>query len=439
MTRSPCFLRVTVLLALWGTVGCRRESALAKLGDVVIRESDFRRYVKSAYAPDEAARIAQAPSERQRVLDEYLSSLAVAAKAHREGIDREPRFLKAIELADLKIPSQMISERNRDRIVHDSQASPDEVRAYYEEHKIELGTRPRFTIRQLLVYTKGNPAFPDKGLSDAEARAKIEKGLRRLRAGQPWDVVARTFSDDLATNARGGLIRDGQFGYFPPEVERAVRTQELGRPGEPIKTLFGYHVLQVEERIPEGPRPFDEVKATLAEQLSERRAEEARERFLMPLREEAGLEVTDAGRRDGFLLDDRAVAPESVLARVGGKDVLESDFQWFVKDALVPEQRAGVYSRPGARQNMLRTYLDMLVLQVKAGKEGVDNTPEFAHRQFVMRQKLLLEFVQQRDKAGPFCNCGSSEDERRRADAVYFRRLRDDVGLSVYGERSPSR
>jgi hypothetical protein len=169
----------------------------------------------------------------------------------------------------------------------------------------------------------------------------------------------------------------------------------------------------------------------LTDRLSQQRSADAGNAFLSPIREEVGLQITEAGRRDGFLLDETLVRPDEVLAQFGGRKILESDFRWFLKDALVPEQRTSAYSRPGARQGMRRSFLDMLVLEAKAREEGLDKTREFARSRAAMELELLTEFMQQRDKAGPFCRCGNTIEELRLAQKEYSARVRAEVGLRV--------
>jgi len=432
---------IAALLLAGLATGCPRkaEKPIASLGDEIISEHDFQRYLASAYLADEIALMRSDPSRRQAALDEYLDSLAIAAKARKLGIDQEERFKKAVELLDLKILAHLLTERYRSRLVQATQVSPDEVKRFYQEHKGEYTVHPSFSAHHLLVYVQGNPAFPDKGLSDAQARAKASEAQHRLRAGVSWDTVARRYSDDVATNQRGGLIRDGQFGLFPPEVERAVRTQDLGKPGEVVKSAFGYHVLQVESRVlEETPEPFAKVESLLSERLNLARAAEARKLLIEPMAEEVGLRLTEAAKPDAVLLDASAVPANEVLAVVAGKKILESDFRWFLKDALIPQQRMTAYSRPGARKNMLDSFLDMLVLEAKARKQGMHKTPEFVRQRFVMRQGLLLEFLQERDNAGPFCQCQETPEARQASQKRYFASVRAEMHLRILDHSDPN-
>lgn len=409
-----------------------RQSPIASIGSEVISETEFQSYLKDAYTSEQATEIHRKPSERQLALTRYLDHRALLAKAQSLGIDQDPRYKKALELMAVKVLARLMTDRNRESILRNSQVSPEEVKTYFEQHRQEFTEEPRFTARHLLVYVKGNPAFPEQGLNDGAARAKANRALTKLQAQESWDVVAKAYSDEVPTNENGGLLRDRQFGYAAKEVEQAIRTQELGKPVDVIKSQFGYHIVQVEQRVLENePRPFEAVKDIITEKLTEQRSAEARTLFMTPFWNELGFTVTDAGKRDVSLLDEQAVAENEVLATVGGRSVLESDFRWFTKDAILPSQRMRAFSRPGARLSMLSSYLDMLVLEAKARKDGLDRSPEFVRTRISEEESLLAEFVRGQDKASPAVQGDQSEQERELAQRQYLERVRAEVGLKL--------
>ena len=419
-----------------GAPSSKMTEPVATLGDGrIVREQDFQMYLRQIHPLDEIDAVNRDPDARRRALDDYLDVVAVSVKAREEGITQETRYVKAVALMESKLLSHMMASRHRDERLEKGQVFPEEVRAYYEAHKHAYTDAPHFTAHQLVVYVKGNPAFPDKGREAAEARATASKALAALLSGSGWDEVAKTYSDEVAKHRKGGLIRDGRFGFFPPEVEQAVKTQPIGVPGEVIRSVFGYHVIEVVERVVTPvPRPFATVEKMLTEQLSREREEAANEAFMAPIRAEMGLEVTEAGRAAGSLWSRRRADGGAILAMIGGKPVLESDVEWFLKDALIPSQRVGADARPGARQAMLRAFWDIAVLAAKARKEGLDKTPEFLGNRAVMAQRLLVEFMQARDGADPLHRCGSAAGECGTQAAAYFARVRNTVGLEVAPE-----
>jgi hypothetical protein len=406
------------------------EAPLATLGPQVLREADFREHLAAGRSPDEAAAVARDPAARRQVLEAWLDAVAVAARGRQLGIHREPRFGKARELAAKKLLAQLAAERHRDAL-QGAPVTEEDLRREHALRRDALAVEPRFTARHLVVYAEGNPAFPERGRPDAEARSRAEAALARLRAGEGWDAVARAWSDEPGTREHGGLVRDARFEHFAPEVARAARTQPLGVPGPTFRSAFGWHVLEVEARVERAPRPFEEVRAQLAEAVAGRRAAAARETFLARARSLVGFRLREAGRSDAPLTLEQAVAPGAVLAEVDGTELRESDFRWYLKDARLPAQRAGAWARPGARRSLLAAFLDLEVLAATARREGLDRSEEFARRFAVAEDALLREFTEAREGGGPAGQCAAGGPGREAERRAYLDRVRSQVGLRV--------
>lgn len=407
-----------------------RGTPIATLGKQVIGEADFHRHLADTYPAEQLTVIGQDPVHREQALNRFLDQIAFLEKARRIGLPDEPRFKKAVELGELKLLAHLMTERNRETILRNSEVSPDAIPAYYEAHKHEFPVEIGFSMRWVLVYVRGNPAYPDQGTTEAKAKATAAKALVDLRRGIGWEAVAQTYSDDLGSKGKGGLIRHGQFGLYGKEVEGAVRTQPLGKPGEPIRSVFGYHVIEVVDRVVEPvPKPFDEVKSAIAARLGDEQSAKARLLFMTPIQDEIGFEVTEAGKLDTSLLNEDGVPQDTVLALVGKLPVLESDFHWFLKDVFLPSQRMAAYNRAGARQGLLRSYLDMLLLEAKARKDGLDRLASHLGERTRMEQRLLLEFMQEREKLSLDGRPGNFPPDRGALERITFDKLRAEAGL----------
>ena len=90
--------------------------------------------------------------------------------------------------------------------------------------------------------------------------------LAQLRQGRPFDELAREASDDKGSGQRGGDLGTFGKGSMVPEFEAAAFA--LTKPGqlsEPVKSQFGYHVIELLERIPARRQTFEDVRAELRE------------------------------------------------------------------------------------------------------------------------------------------------------------------------------
>lgn len=138
-------------------------------------------------------------------------------------------------------------------------------------------------VRHILVRT-------GETVSEAEARRKLTDLRERIVIGKAdFGELARQHSED-PTAARGGSL-DWVFpGDTVPEFERAMNSLAPGEVSQPVKTPFGWHLIQVLERRTAGLTPERRrLQARLA--LRERKSEEAYQEWLRQLRDRAYVEI----------------------------------------------------------------------------------------------------------------------------------------------------
>ena len=104
------------------------------------------------------------------------------------------------------------------------------------------------------------------GRNDAQAKARADELLAQLRGGKPFEELAREASDDKGSAQRGGDL--GTFGKGRMVAEFEAAAFALTKPGqlsEPVKSQFGYHIIELVERVPARRQAFDDVRAELRE------------------------------------------------------------------------------------------------------------------------------------------------------------------------------
>jgi peptidyl-prolyl cis-trans isomerase SurA len=138
-------------------------------------------------------------------------------------------------------------------------------------------------IRHILIRT-------NEMVSEADARRKLLDLRERIVSGKAdFGELARANSDD-GTAARGGEL-DWVFpGDTVPEFERAYDELKVGEVSQPVRTPFGYHLIQVLERRSSDVSP--ERKRLQARQvIRDRKAEEAYTEWLRQLRDATYVEL----------------------------------------------------------------------------------------------------------------------------------------------------
>lgn len=130
-----------------------------------------------------------------------------------------------------------------------------------ERYALDLG---QYKARHVLITPKADAA--DKEAADKEALGKAADLATQLRAAphdqQLWNKLAEEHSDDPGSKTSGGELGFVGRGQFVKEFEDAAAKLALGAVSDPVKSQFGYHVIQLQER--KTPEDSDLVKRILS-------------------------------------------------------------------------------------------------------------------------------------------------------------------------------
>ncbi len=170
------------------------------------------------------------------------------------------------------------------------QPSPQEIQQYFNAHLSEYSVPEQARSRHILI--KVAPGADAK--TDAEARAKADGLLKQIKSGANFADLARKNSDDPGSKDKGGELGFARRGMMVPAFDNAIFAQKIGDT-QIIKTQFGYHIVQVEERQPAHSESIDEVRPTIQATLIRQKEAAAEENYARALTSEAiknGLEKT---------------------------------------------------------------------------------------------------------------------------------------------------
>jgi peptidyl-prolyl cis-trans isomerase C len=156
------------------------------------------------------------------------------------------------------LPFQKVQQR----VAGDAEPSDEEIQNYYEKNKEAQFTTPAQRCVRHILYNK-------------DQKEKAEKAKQNLEDGADFAKLAKEESQDPGSAAKGGDLGCIGKGETVPEFEDAVFGAEQGEIVGPIKTEFGYHIIEVTDIKPEQTRPLKDVESQIRSQLSaEKQTEE---------------------------------------------------------------------------------------------------------------------------------------------------------------------
>ena len=126
-------------------------------------------------------------------------------------------------------------------------------------------------------------------VSLSEAQRRIEQLRERIVNGADFAETARAHSEDVGSAANGGDLGWMSPGQTVPDFEKATNALKPGELSTAVKSPFGVHLIQVQERR-ERDVSQERETATARNQLHARKADERYEQWLRQLRDEAFVE-----------------------------------------------------------------------------------------------------------------------------------------------------
>lgn len=233
------------------------DLVIAEQGGQVLTLGEMRTKIKVAAPADQVADFFADGGKVAKLVEELLTVEQMAALARKNGLDKDPQLKSELEMYEL----DWLARRQLARHM----ASLDEpdyeplARERYQANKAEFVIPTSRDVRHILVMTS------DK--SDEEARSKIDEALAALREGQNFDEVLHKYTEDPAIAHNGWVRNATSAGIDPAFAAAAAALKEPGDLSEPVKSVFGYHIIRFEREKQGYTRPYEEVREGLIKKI----------------------------------------------------------------------------------------------------------------------------------------------------------------------------
>lgn len=294
----------------------RQAAVAARVNGVEITVEEYEQMVSSNIERYEAESQASFPEDQRsmlerRVLDGLITRATLEAETQRLGITVASDEIDAIlsqfrgqfpdedtfrnvlqqqgyteERFEAELRRQMAIEQLFEQEVFAAiTVEEQELQDFYEENTMYFEQPEQVSARHIILTTQG--ASDDAARS--AIRQEIEGLRRRIAGGEDFAEVAREHSQD-GSAARGGSLGTFGRGQMVPAFEEVAFSLPVGELSQVVETQFGYHLVEVTERIPARTIPYPEVRGQIEDFLLEDVRNRAAEDYVEDLRSRANVE-----------------------------------------------------------------------------------------------------------------------------------------------------
>jgi peptidyl-prolyl cis-trans isomerase C len=248
-----------------------KSPSVAIVNGVPIPQARVDFVAKSQLAQSQGQQV-DGPEFRNNIREILITRELLYQEALKRKLDRNPDYITQLDLAKQQIILGVLMEDMSKTL----QPTEADARKEYERVKAERGgdAGKQYQSRHILV----------KEETDAK------QILAALKAGGDFAKLAKEKSEDTGTKDDGGNLDWSEAeAYVQPfgEALKSLKKGELVK--EPVKTNFGYHIIELVDVRPTNFPPFDQVQPQIMQQL----ATKVRDDYITSLRSKAKIEKID--------------------------------------------------------------------------------------------------------------------------------------------------
>ncbi|MHC4106091.1 MAG: peptidylprolyl isomerase, partial [Planctomycetota bacterium] len=165
----------------------------------------------------------------------------------------------------------------------------EDAKKFFDENPTQFETKEQVRASHILITPKKDEGSTEATPEEkAKAKAKAENLLKQIKEGADFAALAKANSD-CPSAAKGGDLSFFGKGQMVPPFEQAAFTLETGKVSELVETSFGYHIIKATDRKEAGTTSFEQAKAGLIQQLTQKKQAELTQTYIDSLKAAANI------------------------------------------------------------------------------------------------------------------------------------------------------
>jgi len=207
--------------------------------------------------------------------------------------------------------------------------SDDELKALYQKNIADFEVPNRVHPEHILLMTVGKT---DAEVDEIKTKAN-DILAQTKKKGANFEELAKKYSEDPGSKAKGGDLGWIVQGQTVPEFEKAAFSLNKGETSDLIKTQYGFHIIKVLDKEQAHTKPFEEVKDSIRTPLLLQKADQeaagTADKLSTEIRQSNKVTLDDlAGKYHLPVSETRPVAvTEPLLELANSKEAKEQLFQ----------------------------------------------------------------------------------------------------------------
>jgi len=267
--RSPFIIILFVCLGV--IAGCEQKNVVARYDGRIITVDEYLEEYDNL--PEHTRASINTLEEKQEFLYRLIRRELLLQEAVRMGLEYDELIQHKIETykSNLLI-SEMLERKFSGKII----VTEAEIKEYYSNNLDDFTTE---TVEASHILVK--------------TREDAEHVLSLINRGRDFNDLATEYSFGPGAE-KGGILGVITRGQMMPEFEEALFSLENEGDISPIiETEFGYHIIRLDKPKTTIVRPYDEVKETIREILSDYKEKELFETFIQDLEDGVDVKIND--------------------------------------------------------------------------------------------------------------------------------------------------
>ncbi|MBI4793314.1 MAG: peptidylprolyl isomerase [Deltaproteobacteria bacterium] len=254
----------------------KNDEVLAQVGDSRLTASRLGMMI-DLMPPQIQVMLRSNEQMKKELINRWVEINLIVQEALAAKIDQDPMVMLKIDEMRNRILVEMLISKRLDT---QTEVTPEEIAAYYAEHSSEFEQGEQVQAQHILIRLDA-----DAGTEEQEkARKSIAMIQERLKKGESFADLAAQYSEDPGSKNKGGNLGYFGRGQLVKEFEDACFAAKPGEISAPIRTGFGWHLVQVLDRKAPEKLALEQVSKEIAAKLKAQRNEQALKKLIAELK-----------------------------------------------------------------------------------------------------------------------------------------------------------